>query len=377
MRLDRTTLFAGVPVLEAREALRRVGPWGFTQGAFARALRTSGDRDAVFREMVARGFISREPERHDNETYWARTDAGNAFCMAAVRTITRKTAERLVGELLGRIEVLDRPASPYLYRVKTLDVFGSYTRDTKDLGDVDLVLVLEAKEPNRDKQHALAQERIRQAMKAGRRFSNLVDELSWPETEVRQYLRAKSGFLRFHRPEDGVLEHVKLVRLWPLQDGGPRPLAPRTRSPGPLAVTPIQFVALHALAVGEDPIVALSTAFHERSQRAPFNDPSSPRTSVWPTIHSLLRRGLLEERPGRHELIPEYALTSAGLKLLTSACSNGSARRHIDAIHGGCADAEVRVRAALVLLEKALRPNAHGERAVRNRAVPKPRPRRR
>ncbi len=228
MRLDRTAPFADVSSLEAREALKRVGPWEFSEDAFAQALRAPGDPIAVFREMAARGYIEQyRPAVGNKPAYWQRTEAGNAFCMAAARTITRKTADRLVRELLGRIEALNAPDSPYLYRVKTLDVFGSYTRDTPDLGDVDLVLVLEPKEPDRDKHMALQTERVREAAKAGRRFSNLVDELSWAETEVRQYLRAKSGFLRFHLPDDGVIARVKLVRLWPLQDGGPRPLAPR------------------------------------------------------------------------------------------------------------------------------------------------------
>jgi hypothetical protein len=57
--------------------------------------------------------------------------------------------------------------------------------------------------------------RSREAVSEGRRFSNFVEEIAWPETEVMRYLKGRSRCLSLHQGSDGVLKTAAQRLIYP------------------------------------------------------------------------------------------------------------------------------------------------------------------
>jgi len=51
--------------------------------------------------------------------------------------------------------------------------------------------------------------RIDEALYTGRAFSNFAEQLFWPQTEVKQFLKSRSRSISLHSMEDGVLEQCE------------------------------------------------------------------------------------------------------------------------------------------------------------------------
>ena len=121
----------------------------------------------------------------------------------------------MVREFLTRVNQVN--ADPYyLYRIRKVLVFGSYLSKAEKLGDIDLAITLEPKEPDGERLRTLEDKRIQKASNAGKYFSNIVDQLFWPRREVEQFLRKRSRYLNFHPTEDGVLKMTKTRTLFKL-----------------------------------------------------------------------------------------------------------------------------------------------------------------
>ena len=59
------------------------------------------------------------------------------------RYIKRKTADRILADLVQRAVVINKKPTDYLHRVTRLQVFGSYLGDKDRLGDIDVLVELE------------------------------------------------------------------------------------------------------------------------------------------------------------------------------------------------------------------------------------------
>jgi len=95
----------------------------------------------------------------------------------------------------------------YVYAVDTVIVSGSYARGEDTLGDLDIFCGLEPRFASTDRE-AAHERRIEAAYANGRRFSNIVEELYWPEQEVRLCLKARTRGLSLH----GLDEFFKMEK---------------------------------------------------------------------------------------------------------------------------------------------------------------------
>ena len=130
----------------------------------------------------------------------------------AAKPIRRSTADRLVNEFLSRVEKVNGEPS-FLYEVRKATIFGSYLTDAEELGDVDIAVELASKIADKHERQRQEDAKIHEARAQGRSFSNMVAELFWPYVEVMRFLRARSGYLSLHAPDDGVLEIVPVRRV--------------------------------------------------------------------------------------------------------------------------------------------------------------------
>ena len=129
----------------------------------------------VISKLAALKYIERQ--RHDKHFYWQTTLKGNSLGLAtAARPISRETAQRVISDFLERCRKVNADAY-YLYRVKRTLVFGSFLSNAQQLNDVDLAIELEPKEPDRNRHMESCRERTLAAKRAGRHFSNIVEEL--------------------------------------------------------------------------------------------------------------------------------------------------------------------------------------------------------
>lgn len=205
MRLNPADSIRGVPVLRLRDALRASG-LHFTAREIGDRLRIPSDEiGPLIAELVARGYI--EPDStYGGEQIWRPSAAGAQFASApGTRPITRATADRLLRGLLERAQKVNR-SSEFLYKVTKIGVFGSYLRDTNDLGDVDVAVKLTPKVSDREQHFRACQKRTAQAAAQGRSFHNFVDRLAWPEEEVYRFLRNRKRSLALVRFDNPALE---------------------------------------------------------------------------------------------------------------------------------------------------------------------------
>ncbi len=143
----------------------------------------------------------------EGREYWELTLKGSQLRAAtAAKPISRKTAERLVKELLSRVgEINDSP--DYLMRVSCVAVFGSYLREVEVLSDLDIGYCLQPKATEPAEHQRLWHEQIKAEEVNGRRFGNIPERVCWPHIKVVQALRGRARSLSLE-PLDGLIEQM-------------------------------------------------------------------------------------------------------------------------------------------------------------------------
>jgi len=214
MRIRSTETIAGFPILRVRDCLgklREADSWG--ADALGHYLKASEGRiRPLLAELRGQAYIERVED--ESGIRWRVTELGWRFANAtAARPISRSTAERLVREFLTRVDEVNWNPH-YLYRVSRVVVFGSYLTESSTLGDVDLAVTLEPKEPDREKRRHREDERISQAAASGRQFSTFLDQLAWPQCEVQLFLKGRSRYIKIHSDSDGVLTRTRTRLLF-------------------------------------------------------------------------------------------------------------------------------------------------------------------
>lgn len=196
----------------------RVGHWGtkFVQHVLKV---DQAEAARVLASLHEKGLI--EPgESERGEQLYRPTMLGRALGNASAgKPIRRATADRLLSQFLERVGVVNSDPH-YLFRVEHAVVFGSYLSDVETLGDLDLAIHLEAKEPDWDKHVALEDARIADAREAGRDFPSYEAQIRWPETEVRRFLKGRSSAISLHdlRSDIRIITASKHHVIHPLSD---------------------------------------------------------------------------------------------------------------------------------------------------------------
>jgi hypothetical protein len=113
------------------------------------------------------------------------TEKGEELVRAsAAGKVRRQNA--LIG-LLARVEQYNSDPNKLL-TVEAVVVFGSFLGANDKLGDLDIAVKHRHRNPNDPDPAATA---LAYAERSSRHFSNIVEWVSWPETELRQFLKAR------------------------------------------------------------------------------------------------------------------------------------------------------------------------------------------
>jgi hypothetical protein len=208
MNIEPGDKIAGYPARLIRDGLRKSGDNFYAERFSEQAKIELAEARKLLRKLEKLGYVEREPDRDGDFTWGTTLKGGQLINASAMKPITRASAEKAVAAFLGHCDELD--VDPYwLYRVKRVRVFGSYITDKERLGDVDLVVELERKNPETFIEDS--KRRSHEAQMKGRVFRNIVDEICWSEIEAKQFLRSGSKYLRMHELSDGLFKKKKIA----------------------------------------------------------------------------------------------------------------------------------------------------------------------
>ncbi|MFL6194511.1 MAG: hypothetical protein ACJ75H_10090 [Thermoanaerobaculia bacterium] len=160
----------------------------------------------LIEELSRRGLI--ESIKHGGESYWQKTLTGRALALAtAAGGIKRRTADKVFSAFLERVEEVNN--NPYyLYKVRTVVLFGSYLNDVANVGDIDLAIDLVMKESDPGTGAEMIRMRGDEAQENGRQFSTFMAKLLFANTEVWRFLKSRSRTLSLHNIHDPILAQI-------------------------------------------------------------------------------------------------------------------------------------------------------------------------
>ncbi|WP_454700010.1 hypothetical protein [Arthrobacter humicola] len=190
MRVSRTDTIGGLPAELARAIARKFRGREMVAGVVADLVEgTEFDCEAVLAGLEAAGYMEKVRVDNDGDVWWDTTIQGNALAMASFgKPIGRKTADRLVSELLDRAQTYNADPNKPMF-INTLRVFGSYLSPEIDpIGDVDIELTYGRRITD---QKALSD----YTRASGRSFGTYFDQMLWPQTELVQHLKKRSAFI--------------------------------------------------------------------------------------------------------------------------------------------------------------------------------------
>lgn len=127
----------------------------------------------------------------------SETEKGRRFGIASADpAIPRQKADQLLNELITKAREINLN-DELLYLVERIKVFGSYLSSKNMLGDVDVAVKLKRKKEGAEFDKASIK-RIEIALENGRRFSNVINQIYWPHTEVMMLLKTRKKGLSLH-----------------------------------------------------------------------------------------------------------------------------------------------------------------------------------
>jgi predicted nucleotidyltransferase len=210
MRINLNDTISGVPVRQIRKMLRKDHLLSI-ENIMEELKIDEAHATVLLKELIDRGMLELDTEtpRYSNTPYWRTTITGNAFAIAkAGKPITRKSAERILSNFMERVrEVCANPY--YLYKVKTVVIFGSYLSDSPTMNDIDVAVEIVWKETDLERRGELLEERIELLIRQGKRPKNIVERVTLPETEVRRFLKSHSPALSLHDVSDEIWRSSK------------------------------------------------------------------------------------------------------------------------------------------------------------------------
>jgi len=216
MRLNSSDIQYGIEAKKLRDFFR-FRPDNFSNEIFCERLKIAPKQaDKILENMINDKIISlmKIDKDDDGVKFYKILTKGHAIKnVRFTKPITKEKADKMIKELIERIKILNSD-DYHLSKVEEIYAFGSYIKDSKDYGDIDLAFDLKRKRKHSTEEYTkLCYERQR---KSG--FRNLSDLYSFPFfEEPLRFLKKQIPQLSFHSIEDAkqVTKNFKLI--WKIQ----------------------------------------------------------------------------------------------------------------------------------------------------------------
>lgn len=200
MRITSKGIIAGMPALQARHYLKKMGTSGRAEWWLARNAKVAPKEAYKHLRALAKHGLS-EVVEENGVRYWTATMEGRRVALAsAALPLSRDTAKKKLREFLDRVRTVEKN-DEFVYRVKRAIVFGSYLSDAQKLSDIDIAVELVPRYSG-DEFRLRHSRSIKAAEKRGRAFRDWFEGLCWPQNEVFLFLKSRSRSLSLHGIED-------------------------------------------------------------------------------------------------------------------------------------------------------------------------------
>jgi predicted nucleotidyltransferase len=214
MKVSKSDTLAGFPLIKIRDLLRPYREGAITAEDVGRALGLSGtEAEAVIQAMVDAGFIEPESEqrRDGTSSAFSTTAFGSRLCVARfVKRITRNKADALVKQMLERASEING-RNELVFLVKRVRAFGSYAGDAPEVGDIDLAVEWEQRDPDRD----IIEQLLARADASGKSLNTYMARLGYGEAEVERLLKGRSPYISIQRGDFPEKFGAPAVQLFP------------------------------------------------------------------------------------------------------------------------------------------------------------------
>lgn len=187
LQIRSTDTISGIPIKKVRGFFRHLVSWHQHSFELPRLQEElSLERHSAFAlvaELESQGYV--KPPENGVYTF---TDKGEELVRAsAAGKVSRQTAENALVGLLARVKQYNSDPNKLL-TVEAVAIFGSFLGANERLGDLDIAVKSRHRDVNDPDPTATA---LAYAERSGRDFSNIVEWISWPETELGQILKAR------------------------------------------------------------------------------------------------------------------------------------------------------------------------------------------
>jgi hypothetical protein len=214
MKVSKSDTLAGFPLIKIRDLLRPYREGAITAQDVERALGLSGtEAEAILQAMVDAGFIEPESEKRWGHVsgQFSITALGSRLCVARfVKRITREKADALVKQVLERVaEINERDELVFL--VKRVRAFGSYAGDAPEVGDIDLAVEWQQRDPDSD----IIEQLLARADASGKSLNTYMARLNYGEAEVERLLKGRSPYISIQRSDFPEKFKVPAILLFP------------------------------------------------------------------------------------------------------------------------------------------------------------------
>jgi hypothetical protein len=215
MKLDANDQVCGFAAKELRDFFRRSDCVTSQELTRHFGLNESAAKDRLT-QLVSEGLIEPEKGRGNTPTVYVKTTKGNAIANVSFGPrMSRAKADSLLKDICARAEEVNLSDS-FIHRVEKIWVFGSYTTEAPDLGDLDLVVEDRFKAELGDRNEVLAD----YIANSGRQLRGILDRLAYPTQEVLRHLKKRSRHISFHDKSQLELLKVTPVLLFDASASG-------------------------------------------------------------------------------------------------------------------------------------------------------------
>jgi hypothetical protein len=187
LQIRNTDTISGIPTKKVRSFFRYLVSWHQHSFELPRLQeQLSLDKESALSlasELESQGYI--KPSENDAYEF---TGKGEELVRAsAAGSVSRKTAEAALVGLLKRVQRYNSDTNMIL-TIEAVAVFGSFLAAKDKLGDLDVAVKCRDRNPSDPDRAATA---LAYAERSGRHFSNFVEWICWPNTELLQILKAR------------------------------------------------------------------------------------------------------------------------------------------------------------------------------------------
>lgn len=205
MNIDSKITIAGLPALDARKLVSSIP---FETNGFS--VRCFANRFEISQQLAKTRIEAFESEGYfekliddGKKTRWQLTMKAATLSQAsAAKKVKRATADQHYQAFLARIHEINFNDS-YLYRVTKVALFGSYLTGTGPVSDIDLFVWISRKPKFEADFTSIREQKTKEIISEGRHFKDFIDDLSWPELDVREYLKNGSRVISIQGHNEG------------------------------------------------------------------------------------------------------------------------------------------------------------------------------